>query len=68
MRTNKEIVNRIHKMKKELQLAEESYFSIIEEKREGKEVSNIDFLKIENEYELLKKEHEILLWILKIEE
>jgi len=55
-------------MKKELQLAEESYFSIIEEKREGKEVSNIDFLKIENEYELLKKEHEILLWILKIEE
>ena len=68
MRTNKEIVERIRELKKELEPIEDSYFSAVEAKQNKEEVSQIDFLKIESEYEILKKELSALLWVLKIEE
>ena len=67
MRTNKEIVERIHKLKEELQPAEDSYFSTVESKQKGESISDAEFLKIESEYETLKKELDTLLWVLEIE-
>lgn len=67
MRTNQEIQKRIDKLNKELIPAEESYFSVVEEKQQGGEIYEVDFLKIESEYEILKKEIETLEWVLKLE-
>lgn len=68
MKTKKEIQNRIDELSLEFQLAEQSYFSVIEEKQEGGEIYQSDFLKIESEYEILKKEIETLEWVLNEEE
>lgn len=68
MKTKKEIQNRIDELSLEFQLAEQSYFSVIEEKQEGREIYQSDFLKIESEYEILKKEIETLEWVLNEEE
>lgn len=68
MRTDKEIVEKIRILKEELQPAEDSYFSSIESKQKGEIVSDIDFLRIESEYEMINKELDTLLWVLKIKE
>ena len=68
MRTDKEIIEKIRRLKEELQPAEDSYFSSIESKQKGEIVSDIDFLRIESEYEMIKKELNTLLWVLKIKE
>jgi len=64
MRSKKEIQDRIDKLIPQLEKAEESYFTTIQEKQEGGEIYTSDFVKIESEYELLKKEVETLEWIL----
>lgn len=64
MKTKKEIEDKIAELIPNLELAEESYFSMIEEKREGGEIYQSDFLKIESEYEILKMEIETLEWVL----
>jgi hypothetical protein len=64
MRTNKEIENRIEELTPAYELAEDSYFSTLQEKSEGEIVNEVDFLKIESEYEILKKEIESLEWVL----
>ena len=66
MRTKKEIEESILELTPLLELAAESYFSMIESKQNGEEVSEIDFIKALSEYEILKKEVETLQWILKI--
>lgn len=52
----------------DLELARESYFSAVEDKQKGKGLSQLDFLKIESEFELLEKELESLIWVLNEEE
>lgn len=64
MRTKKEIQDKIDLLMPDLELARESYFSAVEDKQKGKEMSQLDFLKIESEFELLKKELESLEWVL----
>jgi len=68
MKTKKEIEDKIAELTPGFELAEESYFSMIEEKQEGGEIYQSDFLKIESEYEILKKEIETLEWVLNEEE
>ena len=68
MRNKNEIQERINELTKEFELAEESYFSMVQEKQEGGEIYEVDFLKIESEYEVLKKEIETLEWVLNEEE
>lgn len=68
MRTDKEIVKKIKVLKDEIQPAEDSYFSSIESKQKGEIVSDIDFIRIESEYDIIKKEIDTLLWVLKIKE
>lgn len=64
MKNRIEVTKRIIEVRKEFELAEESYFSTIQEKQEGGEIYEVDFLKIESEYEVLKKELETLEWFL----
>ena len=64
MRTKKEIQDKIDLLMPYLELARESYFSAVEDKQKGKEMSQLDFLKIESEFELLEKELESLEWVL----
>jgi hypothetical protein len=63
MRTRREIIKRIVELKPEFEQAEESYFSAIQEKQEGGEIYPADFLKLESDYEILKKEIETLQWV-----
>ena len=67
MRTKKEIQERIKELTPAYELAEDSYFSILRDKSEGETVNEVDFLKIESEYEILKKEIETLQWVLNIQ-
>jgi hypothetical protein len=64
MRNKHEIQERIDELTPKFELAEESYFSTIEEKQGGEDVYESDFLKIESDYEILKKEIETLQWVL----
>lgn len=64
MKKRLEIENRISELTPKLELAEESYFSLLKDKQSGKEVSKVDFLKAESEYEILKKEVETLDWVI----
>jgi hypothetical protein len=64
MKNKKDIEDKIAELAPNLELAEESYFSMIEEKQSGGEIYQSDFLKIESEYEILKKEIETLDWVL----
>jgi len=64
MRNKREIQERIDELVPKMELAEESYFSTIEEKQGGEDVYESDFLKIESDYEILKKEIETLQWVL----
>lgn len=63
MKTRREIINRIVELKPEFEMAEDAYFSAIEEKQQGGEIYHADFLKLESEYEILKKEIETLQWV-----
>ncbi len=64
MKNQKEIRDRIKELTPKLELAEDSYFSTIQEKQSGGEIYHADFIKIESEYELLKKEVDTLKWVL----
>lgn len=64
MRTKKEIEESILELTPLLELAEESYFSMIESKQKGEEISQIDFMKISSDYDVLKIEIETLQWVL----
>lgn len=68
MRNRKEIEQRILEITPEFERAEEAYFSTIEEKQDGGEIYQADFLKIESDYEILKKELETLQWVLEAPE
>lgn len=68
MKTKQEIQERIYELLPNLETAEESYFNTLKEKSEGEIVNESDFLKIESEYEILKKEIETLQWVLNEEE
>jgi len=64
MKTRKEIITKIIELTPGFELAEEAYFSAVEEKQKRKEYSQIDFLKLESEYEILKEKIKILRWII----
>lgn len=64
MRNRHEIEQRIKELTPQFELAEEAYFSTVQEKQEGGEIYEVDFLKIESEYEILKTELEALQWVL----
>lgn len=64
MKNINEIEARIKELTPQLEAAEESYFYTVQEKQEGGEIYEVDFLKIESEYEILKKEVETLEWVL----
>lgn len=66
MKTRQEIEDKIKELTPAFELAEESYFSIIEEKQGGEGVCKFDFIKIESEYEILKKEIETLEWVMTV--
>lgn len=69
MRTKEEIQEKIEELTPDLELAEDSYFSMVNEKMTGgRFVNESDFLKIESEYEVIKKEMETLKWVLNEEE
>jgi len=68
MKNREEILQKIAELTPEFERAEEAYFSVIEEKQEGGEIYQSDFLKIESEYEILKKEIETLHWVIDSEE
>jgi len=67
MKSRREILKRIVELKPELEAAEESYFSAVKDKQTGKEISQIEFLKIESEYEIIRKEVETLQWAISID-
>jgi len=66
LKTRKEILERLAELRPELELAEDSYFSVVESKQRGEDVDAMEFLKIESEYELIKKEFDTLQWVIKI--
>lgn len=68
MKNREEILQKIAELTPEFELAEEAYFSMIEEKQEGGDIYTADFLKIESEYEIIKKEIETLQWVIDFEE
>jgi len=49
MRTKQEILKKIAELTPEFELAEEAYFSSIEEKQNGEDIYMADFLKLESE-------------------
>jgi len=63
MKSRTEIIKKIAELKPELELAEDAYFSAIEEKQNGGEIYPFDFLKIQSEYELIKTKVESLQWV-----
>lgn len=63
MKTRREIIKKIVELKPEFERAEDAYFSAIEEKQQGGEIYHADFLKLESEYEIIKKEIETLQWV-----
>lgn len=63
MKSRRDIVKRIAELRPEFEEAERIYFSTIQEKQEGGEIYQADFLKIESDYEILKKEIETLQWV-----
>ena len=68
MKNREEILQKIAELTPEFEQAEEAYFSSIEEKQSGEDIYMADFLKLESEYEILKKEIETLEWVLNIED
>ena len=62
MKTREEIQERINEITPKFELAQDSYFSFVKDKQEGKEVSEVDFMRIESECEIIKKEIETLEW------
>lgn len=61
-------MQKIAELTPEFEKAEEAYFSVIEEKQSGEDIYTSDFLKIESEYEIIKKEIETLQWVIDSEE
>jgi hypothetical protein len=68
MRTEIEIEDSIIELTPLLELAAESYFSLVESKQNGEEVSELDFIKAMSEYDILKLEIDTLKWVLNKEE
>ena len=64
MKSREEILNKIAQLTPEFEVAEESYFLMIKSKQSGENIDKSDFLKIESEYDVLKKEIETLNWVL----
>jgi hypothetical protein len=64
VKSRDEILNKIVELTADFELAEESYFFMIDSKQSGEKVNKLDFIKIESEYEILKKEIETLSWVL----
>jgi hypothetical protein len=64
MRTRKEIEESIVELTPLLELAAEAYFSMIESKQGGEEISEIDFIKTLSEYEIIQLQIETLKWVL----
>jgi hypothetical protein len=64
MKSRMEIENRILELTPEFELAEESYFSAIDDKCRGLLASQVEFARITLEYESIKKEIEALDWVL----
>ena len=67
MKTRKEILERLKELAPEMEIAKKAYFLAVEEKQKGEIVSEVDFLKIESEYELIRKEIESLKWVINID-
>ncbi|MEK6828519.1 MAG: hypothetical protein AABY15_00100 [Nanoarchaeota archaeon] len=63
MKNRNEIIKKIVELTPEFEKAQESYFSVIKAKQSGENISQADFIKIESEYEVLKKEIETLQWV-----
>ena len=68
MRTEIEIEDSILELTPLLELAAESYFSMVESKQNGEEVSELYFIKVMSEYDILKLEIDTLKWVLNKEE
>lgn len=68
MKNREEILKKIAELTPEFEQAEEAYFSSVEEKQSGEDIYMVDFLKLESEYEILKKEIETLYWVIGSEE
>jgi hypothetical protein len=68
MKNREEILQKIAELTPEFEQAEEAYFSSIEEKQSGEDIYMADFLKLESEYEVLKKEIETLYWVIDSDE
>jgi len=64
MKTKQKIQDRIKELTPAFELAEDSYFASVQEKQEGGDVYEAGFIKIESEYEVLKKEIDALEWVL----
>jgi hypothetical protein len=64
MRNRHEIEESIAELTPLLELAAEEYFSLVESKQKGEEVSEVDFIKTMSEYDILKLEIETLQWVL----
>jgi len=64
LKTKQEIEKRIEELRPDYDLAEDSYFNTLQDKSEGEIVNEVDFLKIESDYEILKIEIETLEWVL----
>ena len=63
MKTRKQIIDRIVELRPVFEQAEEAYFLAIEEKQQGGEMYHADFIKLESDYEIIKKEIETLQWV-----
>ena len=68
MKNREEILKKIAELTPEFEQAEEAYFSSVEEKQSGEDIYMADFLKLESEYEIIKKEIETLYWVIDSEE
>lgn len=68
MRTLEEIENRLSELHQDFETSENSYFEAVASKQKGEAISSVDFMQIESEYEIIKKEIETLEWVLKLEE
>lgn len=64
MKKREEILQKIAELTPDFEQAEEAYFSSVEEKQSGEDIYMVDFLKLESEYEIIKKEIETLQWVL----
>ena len=65
MKSKKEIQDKIDELTPLFEMSENLYFQSIKEKQNGLNINIVDFIKIEFDYEILKKEIKSLEWVLK---